>query len=85
MPRIFDTIALELLPALRQTLDISQRSDSCVGSSNLRGWKAIDGLLEQWPGGEGAQCRTVIGMPVDRLRVHGHRPSRNRRACHPAK
>ncbi|MBK8115450.1 MAG: NgoFVII family restriction endonuclease [Candidatus Accumulibacter sp.] len=62
MPRIFDNIQQELLEALRATLQVSNRADFCVGYLNLRGWQAIDDLIQPWQPANGQVCRVLVGM-----------------------
>ena len=71
MARIFDNIEQDLLGALRATLAVSQQADFCVGYLNLRGWQAVDDLVQTWLPQAGQKCRVLVGMqrpPYDEIR-----------------
>ena len=72
MARIFDNIEQDLLGALRATLEVSHRADFCVGYLNLRGWQAVDDLIQPWSVDAGQVCRVLVGMqrpPYDEIRA----------------
>lgn len=88
MPKIYDNIHNQLLDGLRTTLDATHRSDFCVGYFNLRGWKQVAENIERFAGGEGKQCRLLIGMhrrPDEAVRelfsVHEQEPVDNATAA----
>lgn len=71
MTRIFDNIDQKLLTTLRGTMQASKRADFCVGYLNLRGWQAVDDLVEPWNPEEEQVCRVLVGMqrpPFDEIR-----------------
>jgi len=81
MPRIYDNIENQLTLGLNDTLELSDRTDFCVGYFNLRGWKEVADKIDILSGGEVKEgnenihriCRLLVGMqkmPVDILREY---------------
>lgn len=62
MPKIFDNITEFLNKSLNETLQVSYRTDFCVGYFNLRGWKQLANEIDNLRGGEGFECRLLVGM-----------------------
>ncbi len=81
MPKIYDNIENQLTTGLNETLEVSHRTDFCVGYFNLRGWKEVADKIDLLSGAtinEGTEdihrtCRLLVGMqklPIDILREH---------------
>ena len=81
MPKIYDNIKHHLTQGLNETLELSHRTDFCVGYFNLRGWKEVADKIDSLSGAavtEGSVdvhriCRLLIGMqkmPVDILKEY---------------
>ena len=81
MPKIYDNIENHLTTGLNDTLELSQRTDFCVGYFNLRGWKEVADKIDSLAGAsvfEGKEdvhrvCRLLVRMqkmPVDILREY---------------
>ena len=79
MPKIYDNINNHLTKGLNDTLELSHRTDFCVGYFNLRGWKEVADKIDNLSGetiAEGTEdvhriCRLLVGMqkmPVDILK-----------------
>ncbi len=62
MPQIFDNIACKLIDGLRMVLAEAEACSFCVGYFHLRGWNCVADLIERFKGGDGAQCRLLVGM-----------------------
>lgn len=43
-------------------MQVSKRADFCIGYLNLRGWQAIDDLVQAWDPSQGQVCRVLVGM-----------------------
>lgn len=70
MSAIYDNGEFPLLPQLQHGLNTADRADFCVGYFNLRGWHTLAAPVDQLPGGEGHNCRLLVGMqrlPSDEL------------------
>lgn len=79
MPKIYDNINNHLTTGLNETLELSNRTDFCVGYFNLRGWKQVAEKIDTLSGASVTEgnddvhriCRLLVGMqkmPVDILK-----------------
>jgi hypothetical protein len=50
MPKIYDNIENHLTKGLNEALELSQRTDFCVGYFNLRSWKEVADKIDSLSG-----------------------------------
>ena len=86
MPRIFDNIDQKLLPTLRDTLELSNHANFCVGYFNLRGWKQLDQNIENrfvQPENQNATPMRLVEDPSGPLSITdtGHDASAKAEGC----
>ena len=62
MPKIYDNQEVTLLSGLTNALQRSFKSDICTAYFNLRGWKRLASLIDQYNPKKGNQCRLLLGM-----------------------
>lgn len=76
MPKIYDNIENHLSKGLSETLEVSNRTDLCVGYFNLRGWRQIGDKIDELCGDKVIEgddeihrcARLLVGMqklPLD--------------------
>lgn len=81
MPKIYDNINNHLTKGLNETLELSHRTDFCVGYFNLRGWKEVAEKIDSLSGENIHEsqaeihrtCRLLVGMqklPLDILKEY---------------
>ncbi|MDD1607394.1 MAG: hypothetical protein LUQ18_02610 [Methylococcaceae bacterium] len=62
MPTIYDNIENNLADELKNAFQTAYKADLCVGYFNLRGWNNLADYVDNFQGGDNAQCRLIIGM-----------------------
>jgi len=67
MPKIYDNIENHLTKGLNETLELSKRTDFCVGYFNLRGWKEVADKIDSLSGATGLKARTMFTAFADCL------------------
>ncbi|MFI3189807.1 NgoFVII family restriction endonuclease [Crenothrix sp. D3] len=73
MPTIYDNIENILADELKNAFATAYKADLCVGYFNLRGWNNVAHYIDDFSGGENAQCRLIIGMqPTPQQLIKSH-------------